>query len=128
MADARRGSVFWYLVLLYLLVKLDFTVQVLLCECSKVLDLLHVVDVHLGHCCVQDCLTSQGDVLVRLLWGASDVMSSRKSWIEGGQHAVDSSIASVYCDNMFRWVSIMGCQVSTGKVSKNTTRSVSYCI
>jgi citrate lyase beta subunit len=108
MADARRGSVFWYLVLLYLLVKLDFTIQVLLCKCSKVLDLLRVVDVHLGHRCVQDCLASRGDILVGLLWGASDVMSSRKSWIEGGQRAVDSSIASVYRDNAFRWVSMMG--------------------
>jgi hypothetical protein len=93
---------FWYLVLLYLLIKLNFTVQVLLCKCSKVLDLLCVVDVYLSHRCVQDCLISQGNVLVGLLWGASDVMSSQKSWIEGGQRAVDSSIASVYCNNVFR--------------------------
>jgi hypothetical protein len=80
----RRRSVFWDWLLLYLLVKLDFAVQVLLCECGKVLDLLRVVGVYLGHRCVQDCLASRGDVLVGLLWGASDVMSSRKSWIEGG--------------------------------------------
>jgi len=51
----------------YLLVKLDFTVQVLLCEGCKVLGLLRVVDVHLGHRRVQDCLASRSDVLVGLL-------------------------------------------------------------
>jgi hypothetical protein len=60
----------------YLLVKLDFAVQVLLCEGGKVLGLLRVVDVHLGHRRVQDGFASQSDVLVGLLRRAIDWMSS----------------------------------------------------
>ena len=61
-----RGLIVWDFGT-YLLVKLDFAVQVLLYEGRKVLGLLRVVDVHLGHRRVQDGLASRRNVVVGLL-------------------------------------------------------------
>ena len=50
-----------------LFVELNFAVQVLLCERSKVLDFLRVVGFYLCHCRVQDGLASRSNFLVGLL-------------------------------------------------------------
>jgi hypothetical protein len=51
----------------HLFVELDFAVQVLLCERSKILDFLRMVGFYLCHCRVQDGLASGSNFLVRLL-------------------------------------------------------------
>lgn len=51
----------------HLFVELDFAVQVLLCERSKILDFLRMVGFYLCHCRVQDGLASGSNFFVRLL-------------------------------------------------------------
>jgi hypothetical protein len=118
----------------YLFVKLDFAVQVLLCERSKVLDFLRVVGLYLCHRCVQDGLASRGNFLVKLLRrervcdpdGNDSSLAKKQTKKKDRRRAIDPSVASVYRDDAFRWVSMIGCakrkQASSVRTPKSSYR------
>ena len=68
---------------LYLLVELNFTVEVLLGDRGKALDLLCVVYLHLGDRRVQNGLTPRRDFLVWLRRGSSGEQARAPSICEG---------------------------------------------
>ena len=86
----------------------------LLCERGKVLHFLRVVDVHLGHRRIQDGLASRSDFFVRLYIIDEENdhhLQKKKKKVSRGRRAVGPSIASVYRNNAFRWVSMTGYEV-----------------
>ena len=92
----------------HLFVELDFAVKVLLGDPGKVLGLLGVVCLHLGYRRVQHSFAPRRDFLVWLAGGVPVVSARRKR--REGRRTCGPSVASVYRDSAFRWVSTIGCK------------------